>query len=197
MSEQPLTFADLPSIDTPRRGRRAASRAERPLRGWSVDWSRRDLLKRTMAAGTALGLASLGVLPPARRAVAGHASNSDGYQIMSTSASHDRGPCSRGNYARSHNCKGCGPSDTSRDYCITDQSDPHYGWHRTEGLQWRLRRNACWAGYYDGWKWRFRPVGECHGCRQVVEFRCHDGRRCDSNGNNCFPTVCRWKTRCD
>jgi hypothetical protein len=145
--------------------------------------NRRRFLERCAAAGVAFGLGTLAQLPPARRAFASHVGNNP-YEIKSL-------PCP--SYAADHNCSpGCGPSAPSTNYCAPDG---HWaGYHRNAGLEWKVRPNECYGGWADGWRWSY---GSCGQCSRNITRRCHDGWRCDSNGANCFRTICRYNVVCE
>jgi hypothetical protein len=148
-------------------------------------WTRGDFLRTAAATGMGMGLASLGIFPPARSALASHV-GSDGYEIKPL-------PCP--SYASDHNCSpGCGPSPVVSGACQTDSSNHHYGWHRNTGCVWKLRKNACVSGTgWDGWRWKYD--GLC-GCCTSVTFRCHDGWHCNSSCGNCTKSICKWTTAC-
>jgi Putative peptidoglycan binding domain len=156
----------LRGASTPARRRPAAARR-------SVDWS---LTRRSvMRAGTAVGLAMLGAFPAARRAIA------DGYTIYPQCPS----------YAADHNCSpGCGPSTIFADACNT--SGTYTGFHKDDGVTWKLRPNQCYSGSYDGWLWRHQ--GACGACACHIERRCHDGYKRTSSG--WVRSICRWNTQC-
>jgi len=136
---------------------------------WAL--SRRTLLQ----AGTAVGMAALSIFPAARRAYA------DGYTIY--------GGCPT--YAADHNCSpGCGPSAIFGGACNT--SGTYTGFHKNDGITWKLRPNQCYAGTYDGWLWRYQ--GACGACACSVERRCHDGYTKTSSG--WVRSICRWNTSC-
>jgi hypothetical protein len=140
-------------------GPRIARRAYRP--------TRRDFLRHTIAAGAAVGIATLGVLPTARRAWAGH-------------PEPDMAPngCD-GNVGGSSDdeCSGCNPN---RPHCCCADS----GWHRHDGI-YSLRPNECDRGTieYDGWRWSRGAC--CPNGRKNQRWRCHDGFR------NAERTVCK------
>ncbi|HEX5597258.1 MAG TPA: peptidoglycan-binding protein [Micromonosporaceae bacterium] len=147
--------------------------ASRGRSRFAISWalSRRTLLQ----AGTAVGMTALSIFPAARRAYA------DGYTIY--------GGCPT--YAADHNCSpGCGPSAIFGDACNT--SGTYKGYHKNNGTTWKLRPNQCYAGTYDGWKWRYQ--GPCGACACYVERRCHDGYKKTSSG--WVKSICRWNTSC-
>ncbi len=142
----------------------------RAVTSWAL--SRRGLLQ----AGTALGMVALSVFPAARRAYA------DGYDIYT-------GSCP--SYADDHDCSpGCGPSTIFADSCETSGS--HLGFHKNDGVTWKLRPNQCFSGTYDGWLWRHQ--GSCGACACSVERRCHDGYRRTTSG--WVKSICRWNAQC-
>jgi Putative peptidoglycan binding domain len=144
-------------------------KAPKQVFGWSP--RRRSVLQ----AGTAVGLAALGMFPAARRAIA------DGYDIYPNCPS----------YAIDHNCSpGCGPSTIFADSC--EVSGTNIGFHRNDGVNWTLRPNQCFASSYDGWLWRYNAA--CGACACGVERRCHDGYKRTSGG--WVRSICRWNTQC-
>jgi hypothetical protein len=165
----PLRGAD-PGTGTASRRRPPASRTtSRLTTSWAL--SRRTLLQ----AGTVLGMGALSIFPAARRAYA------DGYTIY--------GACP--SYAADQDCSpGCGPSPIYGGACRT--SGTYTGYHKNDGVTWKLRPNQCYAGTYDGWKWRYS--GACGACACGVERRCHDGYRKTSSG--WVKSICRWNTSC-
>lgn len=132
--------------------------------------------RRILQAGTALGVAALGVFPAARRA------HAEGYDIW-------EGECP--SYAENHDCSpGCGSSTIFPDAC--ELEGEFAGFHKDDGETWTLRPNECHMGSYDGWLWRFD--GSCGTCDCYVERRCHDGfRRLESGW---VQSICRWNTDC-
>jgi hypothetical protein len=179
-----MTLNDLPRFSGPKPV--GAARVRRGTSPWRRGWNRRDFVRMASATGIGLGLASLGVFPPARRAYASHV-GSDGYQIKPL-------PCP--GYAANHNCRpGCGDSPVVLAACQTDPSAHTYGWHRNTGCRWKLRKNQCVSGTgWDGWRWNFS--GSCESCSNSITFRCHDGWQCDSNCGNCSKSICRWRVGC-
>lgn len=120
--------------------------------------TRRRFTQAALAAATGLGLASLGVFPPARQAFA------DGYDMIQG--------CNGLQYS---NCAGCCCSTKCRTAgCCNDLN-----FHRNDGVKWLLRRNQCvgsgGVSGKDGWWWD-RPVNECAGCSgKRTRWKCHDG----------------------
>jgi hypothetical protein len=134
----------------------------------------------------------LGLLPPARRALATHAGD-QGYQIDQVCDAPYDGPCG----------DPCGPSvtcssETGWQCCVTDSSNHFFGWHKNggAGAVFQLRPNECVGSTstpgtaWDGWAWH---VPNCNGCNDV-KFRCHDGKHCNSSGGNCTPDICKKQT---
>ncbi len=182
-----VTFSDLPDFlpadegNSPRRAPRIAS---------SGGSSRRDFLRVAVAAGIGGSIAVLGWLPPARKAIAGHGSGDTGYRIKPLPCPDAGGAPPNGWDQGPTNCAGCCCSTVCGDCCQTDTSSIHYGWHRTTGVVYKLRPGDCTStGNYDGWIWDY---GSCCNCNSYTKWRCHDGKKCDSNGNNCQNTVCKW-----
>lgn len=134
--------------------------------------SRRSLLARVAGIGTAAGLASLGIFPQARKALA------EGYDIYASCPS----------YAADHNCSpGCGPSRVQSNACLN-------GYHRNDGVTFKLRPNQCVSGTgWDGWEWAY--TGTCACCQRGVRWRCHDGYTLLSGvWTN---TICRYMMSCN
>ena len=95
--------------------------------------SRRQFLKAAMVVGMGAGMAVLGWLPPARKAMAGHP-NTDGYEIKDLPCPTTGGSPPNGWDQTNTNCMGCCCSTVCSDCCQTDSSSPHHGWHRTTGV---------------------------------------------------------------
>lgn len=182
-----MTLKDLAPFNG---ARPPASPRIRRTADWSLlSWNRREFLRTAGATAVAVGLASVGILPPARRALASHG-GTNGYQIKPL-------PCP--GYAGPHNCNpGCGDSEVDARSCVS--SGHKKGWHRAGcnsawGFKWKLRKDWCVSGTgWDGWLWSYDST--C-GCCSSVTFRCHDGWRCNSNCASCVRTICRWKTACN
>jgi len=105
----------------------------------------------------------------------------DGYSIY--------GRCP--SYASDHKCSpGCGPSTIFADSCLI--SGTYTGFHKNDGVTWKLRPNQCFSGGYDGWLWQYQ--GACGACACSVERRCHDGYRYTTSG--WVKSICRWNTQC-
>jgi hypothetical protein len=166
----PLTLADIPNLADPRpAGAAPIKRRASALSG--PNWSRRVFVRTTGATLAGLGLAALGLLPPARQAVAG--TRDINPNCLPINASNDCFP-------------GCGPSTLCFDCCGSD------GWHRSTG-NYRLRSDNCPKGTgYDGWLWRFNA--NCNCCRSFIVFRCHDGYKW--TGSGWVTTICRWTVGC-
>lgn len=136
--------------------------------------NRRTVLGGALAAGTGIGMAVLGVFPPARRAMA------EGYDILNSCPS----------YAASHDCSpGCGPSPVCADCCVPV---PYLnaGYHKDNAtfVGYALRPNECFSGTYDGWIWKYAQA--CAGCGAAgVTWQCHDGWKW--NGSAWGKTICR------
>jgi hypothetical protein len=157
MNHVQLTLADIPSL-TGRRPPGAEPVRRRPL-GSLPPASRRAFVKGAVTVGTGVGLAALGVLPPARTAWA------DGKDIYNACPS----------YAASHNCSpGCGPSLIASDVCTPNCTTPCTcpAWFKNGG-NYKYRPNQCYAGKYDGWNWAYGAGCGC--CKNNIKFRCHDG----------------------
>ncbi len=177
---------DIPTVDIDQVDSGASSR-------WVLGWDRRQFLRAAAGTGMAIGLTSLGVFPPARKALASHP-GTEGYQIKSL-------PCP-GDYGYEDCGTPCAPSTIYQDACYTDPGHHYYGWHRhgctiAYTKAWRLRQNGCDPGtQWDGWKWQ---VANCANCNSAV-FRCHDGYRCQTGQNCdlsfCDNSVCKWLIGC-
>jgi hypothetical protein len=120
--------------------------------------TRRRFTQAAVAAATGLGLAALGVFPPARQAFA------DGYDMIQG--------CNGLQYT---NCAGCCCSTKCRTAGCCNASN----FHRNDGVNWYLRTNQCvgsgGVSGKDGWWWD-RPVNECAGCSgKRTRWKCHDG----------------------
>jgi hypothetical protein len=169
-----LHSSDIPGLTTPPSadaGRQKASR------DWSYDerWrlSRATFLKGVLGTAVVSSVGALELFPLAPQARA------DGYDIYS---SYTSGPCGAGQYASGHGCTpGCGPSSV-----CANKSCCSGGYHRNDGSTfsgYSLRPNQCWAGVYDGWRWR---------CNSTTIYRCHDGWT--YSGSSKWKTICRHDT---
>ena len=137
--------------------------------------SRRGLLRAAFTTAMGVSLASVGVLPPARKAWA-----ETYYNIKSTCYAGYDGPCS----------KPCCCSYYCTECCIT-WSDPNKGFHINDGWGYVLRPDECPSGTdYDGWKW---SVSSCNGCG-TRRFRCHDGWKYSSG--QWKRSICPWDLGC-
>lgn len=149
----------------------SASTALRPSPAERTDWSatRRRFLASFGAAAIGVGLASLGVFPPAREALA-HRRNIN----PSCLAVNENDQCN----------PGCGPSDVCSHCCAS-------GWHRETG-NYMLRPHECPPGqHYDGWLWSYS--NDC-ACCAAITWRCHDGEY--NTGSGWVDTICRHKYGC-
>lgn len=147
-------------------------------------WSRGEFLRRAFGGAVAMSLTSMGFLS-VKNANATHAGD-DPYQIKQSCFTNIPGSCS----------PGCGPSPVCSTCCITNTGEHKCGWHRRVGAMYGVRHNQCkpGGGVWDGWLW---GVGSsCGCCSGGLTYRCHDGFKCNSSGNNCNPTICRWKKSC-
>jgi hypothetical protein len=153
---------------------------------WGRFPARRSVLRGLTTAGTTLGLAVIGLFPPARtaRAQGFRLHRGDGYDFYESCP----------DYATDHDCSpGCGPNLVCADCCRTTGL---VGRHHTATTKsgYRLRPNVCYDDHYDGWLWRFD--GKCGDCARGIVWRCHDGwKRTDSG--HWFKTICRWTEECD
>ncbi len=144
---------------------------------------RRTFLGGALAVATGAGLATLGVFPQARAALASGPEGRYGYR-------YHRGTCP--SYAATANCEpGCGPSPVYLDSC--EPSGAYEGWFKNRPSEgYRLRPGQCLSGY-DAWEWRY--AGACGRCSHEVAFRCHDGYR--RSGGAWFNAICRHVDECD
>jgi hypothetical protein len=153
-----LSLADIPALDGPRPAN--AERARRHRFGIKVSMNRRGLLKTAVASGIGLGVAAVGLFPPARSARA------EGRDI------YDACP----DYAAGHNCApGCGPSLPCNDCCAWPSSCGCVcaAWFKNDGTTYKNRPNQCVSGTgWDGWNWYY---GATCGCCRTIKYRCHDG----------------------
>jgi hypothetical protein len=180
------TFNDLPTFNSRPAG--AISSVSRSVSPRPMVWRlhRRRFLQIMLATGSGLALQVLGLLPPAR---AGHESNDDGDGNPGNDAYEIRDNC-YSNYGAS-----CGDACCCSTDCPSccDQSGNHTGWHKSNGTTYKLRKDQCGSSTdWDGWKWEESSCG----CCDVKRWRCHDGKACDSNGNNCNNTICPWVIAC-
>lgn len=181
----PIDLQDIPSTARPPRGE-VRTRLIPAWRETALNdpRTRRTFLKAAGAAGTAVGLAALGVFPPARKAFASHV-GTDGYQIKDLPCPDD--PF----YDNNAPCDLCGPSDNCPSCCIDNSSYHKYGWHKAgnDDPTYDLRKGDCVPNndYHDGWKW---DRSGCCGCNSYIKVRCHDGWKNTSSGWT--PTICKW-----
>jgi hypothetical protein len=164
--------------------------------GWPVfSWNRGQFLRAAAGTAVGVGLASLGVFPPARRALASHI-GTNGYEIKPLPCAALQGPdtCS----------VPCSPSTIYPNACFTDSSNHYVGYHRhgcslAYTRAWRLRQNQCVKDVptWDGWNW---SEPSCGGCGTAV-FRCHDGYNCQTGHNCdlsfCDTSICKWRISCN
>jgi hypothetical protein len=136
--------------------------------------SRRRFTQAAVAAATGLGLASLGVFPPARQAFA------DGYDMIQG--------CNGIQYS---NCLGCGPSTKCRSAGCCNSSN----FHRNDGVNWLLRTNQCvgsgGVSGKDGWWWDLPANAGCGCGSQRTRWKCHDGWNVEPGPN--IKSICDTK----
>lgn len=168
---------DLDAI-APMGGRRPAGAAASTLPdvpGGGRAVSRRGVLRTAFVGATAVGMAALGIFPPAREALA------DGYDI------HKR-DCNGISY---RDCKDCCCSTVCH-HCCSNK-----GWHKKWDV-YRLRPNQCYAGggnrSKDGWFWRACNCRKRDGSRGKRVNRCHDGYLISDSG--AIRTICRKRLGC-
>lgn len=173
----------------PPKSRRASRRhAPRVERG---RLSRREFLRAAAVTSVATGMWVVGLLPPARRAWAGHGTY--GYRIKDLPCPNY--PCYQGSLGGSCGDPNiCCPSATHANACIDDPTKHFYGYHKSGG-GWDLRPNDCVTNTKDGWAWTV-PEGcaQCNGCG-VTYFRCHDGVHIHDNGSR-HNSICKWIYAC-
>jgi hypothetical protein len=163
----------------PLRGPRPPSARRLPRHGPPAPYTvtRRRFTQAALAAATGLGLASLGVFPPAREAFA------DGYDMIQG--------C---NGIRYDDCTGCGPSTKCRSVGCCNASN----WHRNDGVDWILRTNQCkgtgGVSGKDGWWWDLPASAPC-GCSPLRHrWKCHDGWKLNApGGEDNVKTICDTK----
>jgi len=181
---QPVSLSQLPRYDGSCPA--GAIRVDRKGSIGSVGISRRSFIGGAVAVGIGVGMATLGVFPPAKRALAHHGAM---YQIKPL-------PCPGYYQPGWQDCvKDCGPSCTYPNACNT--SGHYTGYHKNDGTNWTLRPNECLSGTgFDGWTWRVEQDCGISGCNDWVKFRCHDGHKigasCPGYADN---SVC--KAMCD
>jgi hypothetical protein len=133
--------------------------------------TRRRFGQAALAAATGLGLASLGVFPPAKKAFA------DGYDMIQG--------CNGIQYT---NCLGCGPSTKCRSQGCCNPND----WHYNNGTKWLLRTNQCLGSGgvsgKDGWWWDLPANAGCGCGGRRTRWKCHDGWRTSPDPN--IKTIC-------
>jgi hypothetical protein len=181
-----LELDDIPMLSGPRpEGARRAARRAPHAKAEGV--ARRSMLGGALAAGTAVGLSTLGVFSPARKAL------SDGFTLKATTYYDIYGRCP--SYAAPFDCSpGCGPSAVVSSACRT--SGKYKGFHRSgvsDPGRYKLRPNQCYAGHYDGWIWAY--AHKCGNCKKSVTWRCHDGWKKSAAGH-WYKSVCRWAVAC-
>ncbi len=180
-----VNLADVPTFSGARPA--TATFRTRPRDTPFSSWSRRTFIKSTLAAGTGIGLATLGLLPPARKALASH-SGTEGYQIKTL-------PCpSEQISVYNPTCaEPCQPSDICASCCVTNPSFHKYGWHKAgaDDANYDLRPNVCTndSGHTgkDGWQW---DMSSCCNCNNYTKWRCHDGEHW--TGSDWNETICKW-----
>jgi hypothetical protein len=173
-----LLMEDIVSFDeTPHQPRKADRR--QPRREQRSGLTRLSFFQRTAALGTGVGLSVVGLLPPARNALA-HTPHGNCTTTLQTLM---WGSCPEA--SDGFGCDpACGPSKVRSNACDAN------GWHKTSG-EWRMRPNECKSGGYDGWFWR-RRCGCPTGCQRT--FRCHDG--CKDTAGGWAHSVCRVTSAC-
>ncbi|RAY11612.1 hypothetical protein DPM19_28685 [Actinomadura craniellae] len=191
MSESGLRLDDIPPLTGPRPEGADRVRRRGPAERGTLRPGRRAVLGGLVAAGGSLGLAVLGVLPPARQALAAGYSLWDGpdgltgfYDIYWRCPS----------YAAGHDCSpGCGPSLVCADCCRQD--GPRRGFHHSSksGDRYRLRPGTCHGRGWDGWRWAYGR--RCGRCSRSITWRCHDGWKRGRSGAY-YRTICRWPVAC-
>jgi hypothetical protein len=177
-----LKLDEIVSLDGPppnhgRRIRRSGTRAPYAP-------TRRDLLKGLLVGSAGLGLAVLGILPPARRVRAD--APEGGWRIWD-------GCAGLGTWVNNDNCNGC----NERLFCCCNSEGYHLG--PASGCKYKFRPNTCKDGVYDGWTWQVAdccPVSGCGtGCTRSYrnrKWRCSDGYFRSTCSAAWVPSICRW-----
>lgn len=182
-----LAISDIAPMRLPAGQREVRTRRNVASRGRFAP-TRRDFLRGTAIAATGVGLMSLGIFPPARRAVANH-----GAWLV-------KNDCSGLDFAQNDNCDGCDSSGNTFGCCGAQ------GYHQDQSndCHCRHRPNDCKdtgdpPTDYDGWYWRFSGccVTSCSGgciCRANQRWRCTDGyKRPNCSNPDWGQNVCRVK----
>lgn len=171
-----MRFDDLPEAD----------QQHLTARLMAVRGSRRGLFRSALVAGSAVAFGTFALINTgAQRAGA-----ATGYFKDWTSTS--TGPCAPGGYASGHTEAGakCGPSTPCYDktccWKYHDGAGNKVGWH-TQGpgrgtTYYTHRPDACWAGTYDSWHWRFSDGRT---------YRCSDGWTNSTSGGS-YRSICPW-----
>lgn len=165
-----LKLEDIAALDGPV----VRSRALRVHTRAPFSPTRRHFLRGAAALGAGVGLASLGLFPTARRAHAGHGTNT----IKSN--------CDNVDNTGNDDCGGC---NTDRVICCCNSE----GNHRADGCNYAHRPDDCPASPYDGWLWRYTGccITGCGTCRKDQRWRCTDGFFRSNCNNNFVLSICR------
>ena len=160
-----LDFERIVSLDTPPPDAAPRPRPRRVRRRSPLMPTRREFLKGTLAVGAGIGIAALGIFPPARLARA-----SNHRQIWDGRDHGFNHECDGlGTWVLNDDCAGC---NRPRKHCCCNSE----GYHKSDGTNYKVRPNQCKDGVYDGWLWR---TSECCGnSRKNQRWRCHDGWFC-------------------
>lgn len=178
-----LKLAEIVSLEGPPPEGSARVRRSAPKAPFAP--TRRDVLKAVLINGAGLGIAALGLLPPARRVRAD--TPVGGWKIW-------EGCAGLGTWVDDDNCNGC----NQRLFCCCNSSGFHLG--PASGCNYRFRPDQCHSGGYDGWTWQ---VGTCchfpsscgPGCfrgYQNRKWRCSDGYFRSNCSLGWTPSICRW-----
>lgn len=130
--------------------------------------SRRDFLSASLRLAMGVGVASIALLPPARRAWAGHGT----WDIKPSG-------CNNLNYAQDDDCDGCDVHDSPACCCGSD------GYFDASTCYRKHRPDECYDNVYDGWRW---STSECcqFNCNPNCTYRssrkwlCTDGWKRDN-----------------
>ena len=163
------TFDDLPEVDP------------QHIRARMMP-SRRSLMRGAVGGAIAAALGGLSIV---------NGTSQRAYSYFKDWTNASAGPCAPGNYASGHTEAGakCGPStpcyDGSCCWRYRAGAGNRVGWHKEGPAMsgyFLHRPDACWAGTYDSWQWRFSDG---------KTYRCSDGWTVSPAGSS-FRSICPW-----